>query len=199
MTRILIIGANGQIARVAAKLLLNQTDAELTLYLRNSARLKALAQNPRVQVVEGDALDADGLSAAMQGQDVVYANLAGPMERQASHIVDAMKKCGLRRLIFISSMGIYQEVPGQRYGSVLDPYRKSAAVVEESGLDYTVIRPAWLSDADEVAYGVTQKGEAFVAADETVSRKSVADLIVKLVTTPGLGIQASLGVHRARG
>lgn len=198
MTRILIIGAHGQIARVATTMLLDQTDAELTLYLRQSARLKSLAQHPRVRIVEGDALDAEALAAAMKGQDVVYANLAGAMERQAHQIVSAMQTTGLRRLIFIASMGIYQEVPGQRYGSVLDPYRKAAAVIEASGLDYTIIRPAWLSDADEVAYGITQKGEAFVAADQTVSRRSVADLIVKLATTPGLGIQWSLGVHATR-
>ncbi|HUI71046.1 MAG TPA: hypothetical protein VL354_11045 [Spirochaetia bacterium] len=33
----------------------------------------------------------------------------------------------IRRLIFISSMGIYGDVPGERYSSVLDPYRDSAA------------------------------------------------------------------------
>jgi len=77
----------------------------------------------------------------MVGQDVVYANLAGPLEQMARSIVQAMNATGLRRLIFISSMGIYNEVPGQKYKSVLDPYRDSAAVVEASELDYTIIRP----------------------------------------------------------
>lgn len=80
-------------------------------------------------------------NAAMVGQDVVYANLAGPLEQMARSIVQAMNATGLRRLIFISSMGIYNEVPGQKYKSVLDPYRDSAAVVEASELDYTIIRP----------------------------------------------------------
>lgn len=195
MTRILIIGAHGQIARVATQLFLERQDTELTLYLRKSARLKSLAQHPRVRIVEGDALDPAALAAAMQGQDVVYANLAGSMEQQARHIVDAMRKTGLRRLIFIASMGIYEEVPGQGYQSVLDPYRKAAAVVEASGLDYTILRPAWLNDRDEIAYGTTQKGQTFQAADETVSRKSVADMVVRLATTAGLEIGRSVGVH----
>ena len=195
MTRILIIGAHGQIARVATPLFLARQDTELTLYLRRPARLKALADPPRVRLVDGDALDHAALAAAMQGQDVVYANLAGPMEQQARAIVRAMNETGLRRLVFIASMGIYQEVPGQQHGSVLDPYRKAAAVVEASGLDYTILRPAWLNDRDEIAYGTTRRGEAFRAADETVSRKSVADLVVRLATTPGLEIGQSLGVH----
>lgn len=101
----------------------------------------------------------------------------------------------MRRLIFVSSMGIYGEVPGERYRSILDPYRDSAACVEQSGLDFTVIRPAWLNDDDEIAYGLTRKGEAFANPDETVSRASVAHLIVRLVTEPRFGIGESFGVH----
>lgn len=196
MSNILILGAHGQIARVAIQLLLERTDAHLTLYLRRASRLKSLQQNGRVRIVEGDVTDQPSLEAAMGGQDVVYANLAGEMERQARCIVEAMKKTGVRRLIFISSMGIYDEVPGERHGSVLDPYRNSVRVIEASDLDYTIIRPAWLNDRDEIGYGTTQKGELFQNANDQVSRKSVADLVVKLATTPGLELRKSLGVHK---
>ncbi|OUJ11613.1 NAD(P)H-binding protein [Acetobacter sp. DsW_063] len=195
MTNILIIGAHGEIARVATRLLLERTDASLTLYLRRARRLAALASNPRIRLIEADATDQAALEAAMAGQDIVYANLAGDMDRQAQAIVAAMKAAGVRRLIFISSMGIYDEVPGQRYRSILDPYRDSAAIVEGSGLDYTVIRPAWLNDDDEIAYGTTAKGEPFANPSDTVSRKSVSDLIVRLVTKLGYGVGGSLGVH----
>lgn len=197
MTRILILGAHGQIARVATRLLLERTDAHLTLYLRRASRLRDVGPEDRVSVVEGDVLDASALDEAMQGVDVVYANLSGPMEDQARNIVRAMTKAGVKRLIFVSSMGIYDEVPGERHGSVLDPYRNSVKVIEASDLDYTVIRPAWLNDRDEIAYGTTRKGETFVNKDATVSRKSVADLIVKLALTPGLESRGSLGVHHA--
>lgn len=199
MTRILIIGAHGQIARVATQLFLEREDTELTLYLRRSARLRSLVKHPRVRILEGDALDPMVLKNAMAGQDVVYANLSGPMEQQARHIVSAMQATGLRRLIFIASMGIYGEVTGQQYGSVLDPYRKAAAVVEASALDYTILRPAWLDDRDEIAYGTTHKGEAFQAADKTVSRKSVADMVVCLAMTPGMEIGQSIGIHHVVG
>ena len=56
MTRILIIGANGQLARHTTKVLLAQTDAHLTLFLRKANRLK----NPdpsRAVIVEGDATE----------------------------------------------------------------------------------------------------------------------------------------------
>ncbi|MDM0021848.1 NAD(P)H-binding protein [Variovorax saccharolyticus] len=199
MTHVLILGANGQIARVATQLFLQHTDVALTLYLRSASRLKRSGPADRVRVLEGDVLDASSLADAMVGQDVVYANLAGALEQQAQAIVKAMKTAHLRRLIFISSMGIYDEVPGERQGAILDPYRKAAAVIEASDLDYTIIRPAWLSDKDEVAYGTTKKGESFKSAGDTVSRKSVADLVVKLATAPapGVALRCSLGVHKA--
>jgi hypothetical protein len=70
-------------------------------------------------------------------------------------------------------------------------------VIEESDLDYTIIRPEWLNDHDEIDYGTTQKGEPFENPSATVSRKSVTDLVVRLATTRGLEVRKSLGVHEA--
>lgn len=194
MTNVLILGANGQLARNTTSVFLRDTDAKLTLYLRRASRLR----NPdpkRVTIVDGDVLDRARLDAAMNGQDVVYANLGGGMKRQAESIVAAMHTTGVRRLVFISSMGIYGEVPGERYRSVLDPYRDSAAVIEASDLDYTILRPGWFTRDDEVSYHITQKGQPFKGHD--VSLNSLSDLIVKLALTPGMETRHSIGVSRA--
>jgi len=197
VTKVLILGAYGQIARVATDLFLKETDAQLTLYLRNAKRLKHPGHADRVRIVEGDVLDEKILKEAIAGQDVVYANLSGSLEQQARYIVESMKVTGVKRLIFISSMGIYDEIPGERHGSILDPYRNAARVIEASDLDYTILRPAWLDNRNEIAYATTQKGEPFKNPSATVSRKSVADLVVRLATTPGLEVRRSLGVHKA--
>ncbi len=115
MSKIAVIGAHGQIARVATDLFLAETDAQLTLYLRRASRLP----NPdpsRACVVEGDTNDEAKLRAALTGQDVVYANLAGAdLAEQVRHLVAAMTAVGVKRLIFISAIGIYDEVTG-RFG-----------------------------------------------------------------------------------
>ena len=196
MKRVLIIGAHGQIARVATTLFLAEEQVELTLFLRRASRLRTLSSNPRVRIVEGDATNLALLQEIMPGHDAVYANLSGSMGKQARAIVNAMQACNLSRLVFISSMGIYDEVPGEKAGSILAPYRESAAVIEASNLDYTILRPAWLDDQDIVSYGITQKGEAFRAAGSTVSRRSVADLVVKACLIQGMHSRESLGVHR---
>jgi uncharacterized protein YbjT (DUF2867 family) len=130
----------------------------------------------------------------MQGQDVVYANLSGTMAQQADVIVRAMQATGVKRLIFISSMGIYGEVPGEKYRSILNPYRDSAALIEDSDLDYTILRPGWFTHDAEINYQLTHKGESFNGHD--VSLNSLSELIVKLALNPGMEVRCSLGVSR---
>ncbi|MBY5591589.1 NAD(P)H-binding protein [Rhizobium leguminosarum] len=191
MTKILILGANGRLARNTTRFFLETTDVELKLFLRQAKRL----QNPdpsRVEIVEGDVNDMAGLRRAIAGCDVVYANLSGDMARQAESIVAAMHDAGLRRIVFVSSMGIYGEVPGETYHSILDPYRDSAAFIEKSDLDYTILRPGWFTQDRKVSYQLTRKGEPFVGHD--VSLDSLSDIIVKLSLDPGLHVRQSLGV-----
>ena len=194
MTKVLILGANGQLARNTTRAFLDTTDVDLRLYLRRSSRLP----NPdpsRASIVDGDVLDKSTLVAAMRGQDVVYANLAGAMRRQAEAIVEAMHATGLKRLIFISSMGIYGEVPGEPYRSILDPYRDSAETIEHSDLDWTVLRPGWFTQRPAGPYRLTQKGEPFIGHD--ISLDSLSGLIVDIAVTPGIHVRESLGVSDA--
>jgi uncharacterized protein YbjT (DUF2867 family) len=179
MTNILILGANGQLARNTTRMLLDRTDANLTLYLRRASRLANSAPE-RVRVLDGDVLDNTALRSAMAKQEVVYANLSGDMARQARSIIDAMHAARLKRLIFIGSMGIYGEVPGERYRSILDPYRDSAALIEQSDLDYTILRPGWFTRDAEVNYQITRKGEPFKGYDVSFD--------------PALHVRESLGV-----
>jgi uncharacterized protein YbjT (DUF2867 family) len=50
------------------------------------------------------------------------------------NIVKAMNDKGVKRLLFISSIGIYD----QPLKPVLRPYRKAADMIEASGLEYTI-------------------------------------------------------------
>lgn len=110
MSNVLILGAAGQIAQWAVRLLANRDDVQMTLFVRDSKKLKRVPRNARV--IEGDVMDSDALAAAVQGQDLVYANLAGDVDEQADRYVVAMEAAGVKRLVAINSLGIYDEVPG---------------------------------------------------------------------------------------
>ena len=194
MTKVLILGANGQLARNTTRVFLEKTDVALTLYLRRASRLR----NPdpgRVKIVEGDVLDAGALRArharTRRGlrQSCRRHGAAGPRHHRRH------ARRGLKRLIFVSSMGIYGEVPGETYRSVLDPYRDSAAEIEKSDLDYTILRPGWFTRDKGVGYRITQKGEPFMGHD--VSLDGLSDLITKLAADPGLYRRCSIGVSNA--
>ncbi|ARC51389.1 NAD(P)H-binding protein [Neisseria mucosa] len=192
MKNILILGANGGLAQTVIPVLLENPELILTLVSRNIRRLQTFA-NERVNVVQADVMDLPQLESLMQGQDVVYTNLAGNLEAMAENIVQAMNRTNVKRLIWISSMGIYGET-GEDHGAILEPYRRSAQVVENSRLDYTIIRPAWFTDGHEIDYQLTRKGEPFQGRQ--VSKRSIAHLIAKLIERPEFSIRESLGIGR---
>jgi uncharacterized protein YbjT (DUF2867 family) len=201
MKKVLVLGAGGQIARWVIEMLENTHDIELTLFLRDIKKLKGDAPK-KSKVVQGDVLNSAQLNAAVAGQDIVYANLTGAnLDAQAKSVIAAMQAAGVKRLIFVLSLGIYDEVPGKFgkwnnniIGEDLKPFRRAADAVEASGLDYTIVRPAWLMDEDEVDYELTARNEPFKGT--VVSRKSVADLIVKIIESPQLHQRGNLGVNK---
>ena len=200
MKKVLVLGAGGQIARWVIEMLATRDDAKLSLFLRHARKLKNAPKNS--QVIQGDVLHKDQLNPAIAGQDIVYANLTGTdIDRQAKAIVDAMSEAGVKRLIFVASLGIYDEVPGKfgewnrrQIGAYLPPFRKAADAIEASGLDYTILRPAWLTDNDEIDYETTERDEPFKGTE--VSRKSIADLIGKLIDSPKRSTGGNLGVNK---
>jgi uncharacterized protein YbjT (DUF2867 family) len=139
MKKVLVLGAGGQIARWVIEMLKNNHDVELTLFLRRLKRLKGDAPK-NSKVVRGDVLNKEQLNHAMVGQDIAYANLSGDdIDLQAKNIVQAMDAAGVRRLIFVASLGIYDEVPGKfgawnrrEIGAYLLPFRRAADAIEAS-------------------------------------------------------------------
>ncbi len=191
MKNVLVLGASGTIARQVIDLLAKDATLSLTLFLRSARRLRnGNAANARV--VEGDVLNYDQLKAAMTGQDIVYVNLAGDLARMAQNIVRAMTEAGVRRVIFISSIGIY-DTPLK---PVLKPYRQAADAFETSDLDYTILRPTWFTTENEVDFEITHKGEP--ERGSVISQKSLATFIAQLIESPEKYVRESLGINKPR-
>ena len=200
MTKVLILGAGGQVARHVIDRLLQNNSIHLTLYLRNASQLQHL-EGGQIKLIEGDILDGEKLENAMQGQDLVYVNINGQEDVIAEQTVKTMLTAGVKRIVFIAAIGIYDEVPGafgqwnkQMIGSILERYQKAASLIEESGLVYTILRPTWYTNKDEVDYKITHKGQPVTGTE--ISRKSVADLVVKLIEDPNLHVNESLGMEK---
>jgi uncharacterized protein YbjT (DUF2867 family) len=189
MKNVIILGASGNIARHVTDILVKMDDINLTLFLRNARRLRN-NDISKCRIIEGDVLDLHQLKEAMKGQDIVYGNLSGDLEAMAKNIVKAMAETGVKKLIFISSIGIY-DVPLK---PVLKSYRKAVDLIEASNLEYTILRPTWFTNADEVDYETTRKGEP--EKGSVVSQKSLAAVITKIIETPEKYIGENLGVNK---
>ncbi|MBT2833660.1 SDR family oxidoreductase [Staphylococcus coagulans] len=198
---ILIIGASGQISQEVIQLLLDETKHHLTLFLRNKSKLMDINNNQRITVIEGDATDESTLIEALSDIDIVFASLAGNIDEQARAIVSAMEAKNVKKLIFVTALGIYDEVPGafgkwnnENIGPYLPPYKKAADIIEQSNVDYTILRPAWLTNYDEIDYETTGKEENFKGTE--VSRKSVAALGLQIIQDNSLYSKESIGVNK---
>lgn len=200
MTRVLILGANGEISKAAINSFLENTSYTLRLFLRDANRLPDYASD-RIRVREGDATNYEDVYNAMDDIDIVLASLSGDLDKEAVTIVKAMQEKRVKRLIFVTSLGIYNEVPG-KFGEWVEQhtreyapvYKKAADIIENSGLDYTIFRPAWLTDTNEIDYEITQKDEAFKGTE--VSRKSVAAVAVNIAKNPALHLKENIGINK---
>ncbi|MFC6274152.1 NAD(P)H-binding protein [Levilactobacillus tangyuanensis] len=200
MTNVLIIGATGSVGGTTRRYFLDHTTDNLTLMARNTKRLGQL-DDDRERSIAGSVTDEAALTRALKGQDVVFAALSGNLAGMAQTLVKAMATAGVDRLLFITSMGIYDEIPASvgaagnlSVNPMLRGYRQAADIIEASSLNYTVIRPGWFDNGDDTDYQVTKKGDPF--GGHSVSRKSIADLVMRLAHDETLGSRDSLGINR---
>ena len=199
MTKVLIIGASGSIGRVVTDELLAKINVDLVLASRHPNSID-ITDSSREQAIKLDVTNDQELATALDGVDFVFASLSGRMATYAKHLVKVMDEVGPKRLAFITTMGIYQEIPSwlgespnPYHNMILRTYRKAADIIEASDLDYTIIRPGWL-DNGPANYELTKKGEPFGGHD--VSRYAIADLVIKLVEDPTFGKRESFGINR---
>lgn len=188
MNKILVIGASGSLAKYVIDTLQNVPDIQLTLLARNKNGIKN--DTTGCTVVQADVMDYAKLKMAVAGQDIVYINLAGDLEAMSKNIVKAMQESGVKRVIAISSIGIYLTP----LKLVLVPYRKLADVIEASGLDYTILRPDWFTDGIEIDYALTKKGEP--EKGSAISRKSIAAFVATIIQNPELHKNENLGISK---
>lgn len=175
MRKVLVIGATGSLATEVIKTLEKNSNVSLTLFARNISKISG--NHTKIQ---GDVLHINDLKKAM----------AGDLDTMSQNIIVAMKDTGVKRIIAISSIGIYKEP----VKSLLTPYRKLADNIEVSGLTYTIIRPDWFTNANEIDYHITQKPEPEVGG--AVSRKSIADFISKIIADPTTYENANVGISK---
>ena len=177
--RIVIFGANGPTGRLLTRLSL--TAGYDTVAVTRQPGTFPL-QDPLLRVAGADVLDADAVGRLVEGSDAVLSALGVPFgkapvevySRGAEHMLDAMKRHDVRRLVVVSSGAVTGEdepTGGFLFNRVLQPYvtkrlgktayddmRRMEDLVSRSDADWTILRPSGLYELPEVTdYSLTEE------------------------------------------
>ncbi|WP_034171671.1 SDR family oxidoreductase [Acinetobacter sp. YZS-X1-1] len=201
MKKVIVIGASGHTSQQIIPRLLEQADVQLTLFSRNIKELKAL-EDSHVRLIEGNANNLKSLTDAIQDQDIVISTMGDmDLDVKTENIVQVMQELQVQRLIAISAGGIYDELPEafndwdkHMVGYTRPINLRTAEVIEQSSLQYTILRPVWLTDKGIEEYELTQKGEIFKGTE--TSRASLGRFIATIVENPQLHIGENLGISQ---
>lgn len=196
MKKVLILGANGRISiHVEEKLSLKE-DVTQTLLVRDEFKGEKKYDNAIIE--KCDVLNTDKLAAIMEGQDIVVASLNGDLLSSAKSIVEAMKQANVKRILWVTGLGIHHEIPGE-VGKMLDglvaqfpEFVQAADVIADDELDYTLIRCPNLTDGSDTVYDITEIGE--IPRKYDVTRQAVAEFIVDIIKEPKLAVRKSVGI-----
>lgn len=200
--KVLVFGANGPTGREITRQAL-VAGHSVTAITRHPDALTV--RHARLTILEGDATDGPTVDAAVDGQDAVLSALGVPYSRDpvslysisARSIVAAMSRHGVGRFIGLTSANVdptsrthasflvdhvIEPVLSRIGRTVYEDMSRMEQVVSTSGLDWTIVRPPALCDADEVG--------AYRAADEPLagtfaSRADVAAFLVAQLADGG--------------
>ena len=192
--RLLILGATGGTGRHVVEQAIRQGVAATVLV---GASAKVPPADGTVRVVVGDIRnDCADVRRAFANQDAVISTLGvgksfksnGLIAHAAPRIVAAMREHAVRRLVFTSAFGVgptWQDAPfvPRIYIKTLlrDVYADKAAgeaAITSSGLDWTIVYPAGLTDGQ--ATGAVRVGEHLpLSGFPRVSRADVAAVLLQ--------------------
>jgi len=202
--RLTVFGATGGIGTEVVSQALARNH-EVTAVVRDPSRL-AVAPDAAFTVITADVMDPTAIKPALDGADAVISAL-GPrrggrptiLADSMRAILEAMDAATVRRLIAVSASGFFTE-PGEGLftGKIAKPIlrailrdncadtRRMETLVTASSTDWTLMRPAQLTNAPRRPYKTAL--DHYVGP--RIARGDVADAILNAL--PG---QATIG-HR---
>lgn len=198
--RIVIFGANGKTGR----LLVEQALAAghyVWAFMRNSSSFSII--HPNLNIIVGELNETLKLRDLFSDKDVCISALGGKSLTKIStnftngleNIIYVMKESAVRRFLYISSLGagesriMFQQPIRFIILNILlrvpiIEHNKNEQVLMASNLDWTIIRPAGLTNEPKTKtykHGIDKNK---LAGNPKISRASVASFIISQLTDP---------------
>lgn len=197
--KIAVLGANGSVGQ-------RFIEKALAKGLRITAQTRAASKlakfKDRVTVYEFEPIDAIRLKEFVKAQDAVFFVLGVDhtgktdlFSRVTSHLIPAMEEAGCRRLIAVTGIGagetrghggafydwfVYPLFTRHRYADKTVQEK----MIEQSGLDWTIVRPAPFTDNIPATPFEVQTVIEKDTVLRRVTRDEVADFILEELLNP---------------
>ncbi|GAB2893401.1 NAD(P)-dependent oxidoreductase [Streptomyces mayteni] len=162
--RITVFGATGGTGQHLVRQALD-ADHHVTAVVRDPARLD-VADHPSLDVVTAPTLDADAITAALDGQDAAVSTLGrrsggdpSVCADGARAIIAAMRKTDVHRLVVVTASGhvvdagdgpvtraVFKPLLGRFLRVNFEDFARTDDLVRASGLDWTIMRPPRLTN-----------------------------------------------------
>lgn len=160
-----------------------------------------LAEASKLTIVRGDVRDGDAVEASVARHDAVVCALgaATPLRRDPvliegiRNIVEAMERHGVRRLVYLSFLGVREGRPqlsalGRRVvapllmRNVVADHEAKERIIRASALDWVIVRPPRLTNAGR--RGTYRSGLNILANSVVphISRADLADFMLRQIT-----------------
>jgi uncharacterized protein YbjT (DUF2867 family) len=208
--KLAVFGANGPTGRLLTQLALAE-DHDVVAFTRHPDTFPV--EHPHLEVVGGDVADATAVVGAIDGTDAVLSTLGVPFAKTPinvysdgmANIIAGMHAAGIKRLACVTSSAVEphpEPLGGFVFEKVMQPYvvnklgktlyddmRRMEAMVSDSDLAWTIVRPSGLFEAPVVsdyAVAVDHIGYRFTARidladcllrqalDDTYARSAIA-------------------------
>ena len=201
MKKVVIFGAAGHTGKYLTRKMQSIADIELSVFVRDPAKFGDMDMTG-VNIITGDALDMVDVLRAMEGQDVLLCSLEGNVLTMAKNIVAALEDTSVKRIIWITGMGIHHEIKGLR-GMMLNQlakqrpdYIEAADTIAASSAVTTLLRCPGIQDGDNEVYELTNEG--IQPSHRNVDRAAIAQCMADMIKGETLGANESLGITNGR-
>lgn len=196
--KILILGATGPTGRHIVSQAVSR-GYDVTVLVRAPEKATDMKG---AKIVAGDARDENALRHALEGRDAVISALGTPaspfrevtlLSTATRALVSAMKAEHVSRLVTITGIGAGDSAGhgGFLFDNLILPLRlrkvyadknRQEAIVRDSGLDWTIVRPSMLNDKPRHDTILTLTDLSQLRGG-SISRENVATFVLDQVTT----------------
>ena len=147
MSRILVTGASGCVGQCVSRWLLENSDAELLLWLRDPAKLTAIsADHPRVRLLVGDLRETDRFIADLATVTRVIHTATAWGDPERAHQVNVV---AVKRMLQLLNPSVVEQIIYFSTASILDRDLRPLPEALAYGTEYIQTKALCLKDLEQ--------------------------------------------------